>query len=83
MFLISVHLGPPHIVLEPTELVRIQGEAAQIVCSATNADVEFNVILKRGDTKVSPWGKEMTTWSLSIPLSREASSPQTGFLGRG
>lgn len=60
VFLIPGHPGPPHIILEPTELVRIRGEAAQIVCLATNAEVEFDVILKRGDTKVSPWGKEMT-----------------------
>lgn len=60
VFLISGHRGPPHIMLEPAELVRIRGEAAKIVCSATNAVVEFDVILKRGDTKVSPWGKEIT-----------------------
>lgn len=47
--------------LEPTELVRIRGEAAKIVCSATNVEPEFNVFLKRGDTKVSPQGKK-TTW---------------------
>lgn len=46
------HPGPPHIILEPTKLVRIRGEAAQIVCSATHSEVEFNVILKRGDTKL-------------------------------
>ncbi|XP_051019355.1 macrophage colony-stimulating factor 1 receptor [Acomys russatus] len=47
-----VHPGPPPIILEPTELVRIRGEPAQIVCSATNVDVNFNVILKRGDTEL-------------------------------
>lgn len=47
------HPGPPHIILEPTKLVRIRGEAAQIVCSATHSEVEFNVILKRGDTKLA------------------------------
>lgn len=47
-----VHPEPPHITLEPSKLVRIRGEAAQIVCSATNAEVGFNVILKRGDTKL-------------------------------
>ena len=57
MFLVSVHPEPPQIKLEPSKLVRIRGEAAQIVCSATNAEVGFNVILKRGDTKVSPWGE--------------------------
>ncbi|ERE85220.1 macrophage colony-stimulating factor 1 receptor [Cricetulus griseus] len=44
--------GPPNVLLEPTELVRIQGEAAKIVCSATNVDPKFNVFLKRGDTKL-------------------------------
>jgi hypothetical protein len=57
VFLVSVHPEPPQIKLEPSKLVRIRGEAAQIVCSATNAEVGFNVILKRGDTKVSPWGE--------------------------
>nr|BAE42517.1 unnamed protein product [Mus musculus]BAE43398.1 unnamed protein product [Mus musculus] len=47
-----VHPEPPQIKLEPSKLVRIRGEAAQIVCSATNAEVGFNVILKRGDTKL-------------------------------
>uniref|UniRef100_A0A0G2K3Y5 Colony stimulating factor 1 receptor n=1 Tax=Rattus norvegicus TaxID=10116 RepID=A0A0G2K3Y5_RAT len=49
---VKAHPGPPHIILEPTKLVRIRGEAAQIVCSATHSEVEFNVILKRGDTKL-------------------------------
>lgn len=54
--LASVIPGPPTVTLEPTELVRIRGEAAQIVCSATDVDVNFDVFLQRGDTKVSPWG---------------------------
>ncbi|KAL1773521.1 macrophage colony-stimulating factor 1 receptor [Sigmodon hispidus] len=45
--------GPPKIRLDPpTELIRIRGEAAKIVCSATNVDPIFNVFLKRGDTKL-------------------------------
>ncbi|CAO2594215.1 Macrophage colony-stimulating factor 1 receptor [Lemmus lemmus] len=48
----KVPSGPPNVLLEPTELVRIRGEAAKIVCSATNMDPEFNVFLKRGDTKL-------------------------------
>ncbi|XP_057644285.1 macrophage colony-stimulating factor 1 receptor isoform X1 [Chionomys nivalis] len=48
----KVPSGPPYVLLEPTELVRIRGEAAKIVCSATNVDPEFNVFLKHGDTKL-------------------------------
>ncbi|KAH0512912.1 Macrophage colony-stimulating factor 1 receptor [Microtus ochrogaster] len=44
--------GPPYVQLEPTELVRIRGEAAKIVCSATNVEPEFHVFLKHGDTKL-------------------------------
>uniref|UniRef100_A0A8C6QJC9 Macrophage colony-stimulating factor 1 receptor n=1 Tax=Nannospalax galili TaxID=1026970 RepID=A0A8C6QJC9_NANGA len=44
--------GPPHVMLEPTELVRIRGEAAQIICSVTNVDVEFKVFLKHEDTQL-------------------------------
>lgn len=62
LFLASAHPGPPPITLEPTELVRIRGEAAQVVCSATNTDVNFNVILKHGDTEVSLGGED---WAFS------------------
>lgn len=44
--------GPPNVTLKPTELVRIRGEAAQIVCSATNKNPEFHLFLKRGDTEL-------------------------------
>ncbi|XP_059102196.1 macrophage colony-stimulating factor 1 receptor [Peromyscus eremicus] len=44
--------GPPNVTLKPTELVRIRGEAAQIVCSATNVNPEFHLFLKHGDTKL-------------------------------
>uniref|UniRef100_A0A8C5LF77 Macrophage colony-stimulating factor 1 receptor n=2 Tax=Jaculus jaculus TaxID=51337 RepID=A0A8C5LF77_JACJA len=44
--------GPPTLTLEPAELVRIRGEAAQIVCSATNVDFDFSVFLKHGDIKL-------------------------------
>lgn len=54
--LASVIPGPPNVTLEPAELVRIRGEAAQIVCSARNIGVNFDVSLQRGNTKVSPWG---------------------------
>lgn len=54
--LTSVIPGPPTLTLKPTELVRIRGEAAQIVCSASDVDVNFDVFLQHGDTKVSPWG---------------------------
>nr|KAF6346353.1 colony stimulating factor 1 receptor [Pipistrellus kuhlii] len=42
--------GPPTMTLEPAELVRIRGEAAQIVCSASNVDIKFEVFLRRGNT---------------------------------
>uniref|UniRef100_A0A8C3VXM0 Platelet-derived growth factor receptor-like protein n=1 Tax=Catagonus wagneri TaxID=51154 RepID=A0A8C3VXM0_9CETA len=45
--------GPPTLTLKPTELVRIQGEAAQIVCSATDVDVSFDVTLYHGDTELA------------------------------
>ncbi|XP_008564126.1 PREDICTED: macrophage colony-stimulating factor 1 receptor [Galeopterus variegatus] len=45
--------GPPDLTLEPAELVRIRGESARIVCSASNVDVNFNVFLQRGDTKLT------------------------------
>ncbi|KAF7473499.1 macrophage colony-stimulating factor 1 receptor [Marmota monax] len=44
--------GPPTLTLEPAELVRIRGEAAQIVCSSSNLDVDFDVFLKHGNTKL-------------------------------
>nr|XP_012597012.1 macrophage colony-stimulating factor 1 receptor [Microcebus murinus] len=44
--------GPPALTLEPAELVRIRGEAAQIVCSASNIEVEFDVFLQHNDTKL-------------------------------
>ncbi|MBZ3882800.1 Macrophage colony-stimulating factor 1 receptor [Sciurus carolinensis] len=44
--------GPPTLTLEPAELVRIRGEAAQIVCSSSNVDVDFDIFLKHGDTKL-------------------------------
>jgi len=45
--------GPPTLMLEPAELVRIQGETAKIVCSARNVDVNFDVFLQHGDTKLT------------------------------
>ncbi|XP_057587157.1 macrophage colony-stimulating factor 1 receptor [Hippopotamus amphibius kiboko] len=45
--------GPPTLTLKPAELVRIQGEAAQIVCSASDVDVSFDVSLQHGDTKLT------------------------------
>ncbi|XP_037017841.2 macrophage colony-stimulating factor 1 receptor [Artibeus jamaicensis] len=48
----KVVLRPPTVTLEPTELVRIRGEAAQIVCSASDVDVDFEVLLQRGNTKL-------------------------------
>ncbi|XP_006204512.2 macrophage colony-stimulating factor 1 receptor [Vicugna pacos] len=45
--------GPPTLTLKPAELVQIQGEAAQIVCSASDVDVNFDVFLQRGDTKLA------------------------------
>ncbi|XP_012513771.1 PREDICTED: macrophage colony-stimulating factor 1 receptor [Propithecus coquereli] len=44
--------GPPALTLEPGELVRIRGEAAQIVCSASNVEVEFDVFLQHNGTKL-------------------------------
>lgn len=48
----QVFPGPPTLTLEPPELVRIRGEAAQIVCSASDVDVYFDVFLRHGDTKL-------------------------------
>ncbi|XP_012881009.1 PREDICTED: macrophage colony-stimulating factor 1 receptor [Dipodomys ordii] len=45
--------GPPALTLEPTELVRIRGENAQITCKATEPGVHFYVLLKHGDTKLN------------------------------
>ncbi|XP_054424162.1 macrophage colony-stimulating factor 1 receptor [Pteronotus mesoamericanus] len=45
--------GPPNVTLEPAELVRIQGEAARIVCSASDVDVMFDVYLQRGNTQLT------------------------------
>uniref|UniRef100_A0A9L0S2G1 Macrophage colony-stimulating factor 1 receptor n=1 Tax=Equus caballus TaxID=9796 RepID=A0A9L0S2G1_HORSE len=45
--------GPPTLTLEPAELVRIQGETAQIVCSASDVDVNFDVFLQHEDTKLT------------------------------
>lgn len=44
---------PPTVTLKPKELVRIRGEAAQIVCSASNVDVHFDVFLQQGNTKLT------------------------------
>lgn len=44
--------GPPTLTLEPSELVRIRGEAAQIVCSASDVEIHFDVFLQQGDTKL-------------------------------
>uniref|UniRef100_A0A2K5WG90 Macrophage colony-stimulating factor 1 receptor n=1 Tax=Macaca fascicularis TaxID=9541 RepID=A0A2K5WG90_MACFA len=45
--------GPPALTLVPAELVRIRGEAAQIVCSASNIDVDFDVFLQHNTTKLA------------------------------
>ncbi|KAG8504482.1 Macrophage colony-stimulating factor 1 receptor [Galemys pyrenaicus] len=45
--------GPPTLTLKPAELIRIQGEAAQIVCSASDVDIDFEVFLQQGDTKLT------------------------------
>uniref|UniRef100_G1RGX9 Macrophage colony-stimulating factor 1 receptor n=1 Tax=Nomascus leucogenys TaxID=61853 RepID=G1RGX9_NOMLE len=45
--------GPPALTLAPAELVRIRGEAAQIVCSASNVDVNFDVFLQHDNTKLA------------------------------
>ncbi|XP_060036936.1 macrophage colony-stimulating factor 1 receptor isoform X2 [Erinaceus europaeus] len=42
----------PNVTLEPAELVRIQGEAAQIVCSVTDITIDFKVSFFQGDTKL-------------------------------
>ncbi|XP_045140647.1 macrophage colony-stimulating factor 1 receptor [Echinops telfairi] len=52
--------GAPALVLEPTELVRIRGETAEIVCSAKSQDPAFEVSLLHRDTKVSPG--EIAEW---------------------
>lgn len=70
----SVIPGPPTLTLEPAELVRIQGETAKIMCSASDVDVNFDVFLQRGDTKVSPWGRG---WGLPVLLALQA-PPQAG-----
>ncbi|XP_023571133.1 macrophage colony-stimulating factor 1 receptor isoform X3 [Octodon degus] len=48
----KVHPGPPTLTLEPAELIRIRGEAAKIVCSARDVDVDFSVVLKHGDNEL-------------------------------
>lgn len=48
----KVILRPPPVTLEPSELVRIRGEAARIVCSASDVEVDFELILQRGNTKL-------------------------------
>nr|BAG57697.1 unnamed protein product [Homo sapiens] len=45
--------GPPALTLVPAELVRIRGEAAQIVCSASSVDVNFDVFLQHNNTKLA------------------------------
>ncbi|PNI71915.1 CSF1R isoform 4, partial [Pan troglodytes] len=45
--------GPPALTLAPAELVRIRGEAAQIVCSASSVDVNFDVFLQHNNTKLA------------------------------
>ncbi|KAL0608087.1 Macrophage colony-stimulating factor 1 receptor [Plecturocebus cupreus] len=52
-FRLKVQKGPPALTLEPAELVRIRGEAAQIVCSASNVDIDFDVFLQHSNTKLT------------------------------
>lgn len=66
--LASVVLRPPQVTLEPSELVRIRGEAARIVCSASDVDFNFELILQRGNTEVSPWGDSRVT-SAHLPTT--------------
>ncbi|XP_042637281.1 macrophage colony-stimulating factor 1 receptor [Orycteropus afer afer] len=47
--------GPPALTLEPAELVRIQGESAQIVCSASSVDPAIDISLQHGDTKLTSY----------------------------
>ncbi|XP_037364853.1 macrophage colony-stimulating factor 1 receptor [Talpa occidentalis] len=44
---------PPKLTMEPAELIRIQGESAQIVCSASNVDINFEIFLQQGGTKLT------------------------------
>ncbi|XP_072486800.1 macrophage colony-stimulating factor 1 receptor [Notamacropus eugenii] len=53
----KVLLGPPKLWLEPSELVRIQGEPAQIICTATNPDVRFDIVLKHQEKENTSLGK--------------------------
>lgn len=62
---VSVIPGPPALTLVPAELVRIRGEAAQIVCSASNIDVDFDVFLQHNTTKVSPCRSQGEVWPSS------------------
>lgn len=68
--LASVVPGPPTVTLEPAELVRIRGEAAQIVCSASNVDIKFEVFLQRGNTTVSPPGGDSRVEPAHLPSTR-------------
>ncbi|XP_006893761.1 PREDICTED: macrophage colony-stimulating factor 1 receptor isoform X2 [Elephantulus edwardii] len=45
--------GPPVLTLEPAELVRIQGEAAQIVCAVRSMDPSFEMYLQHRNTKLT------------------------------
>lgn len=68
--LASVVLRPPTVTLEPAELVRIRGEAARIVCSASDIEIDFEVILQRGNTKVSPRG-DSRVMSAHLPTTSD------------
>ncbi|XP_068958733.1 macrophage colony-stimulating factor 1 receptor [Petaurus breviceps papuanus] len=53
----KVLLGPPKLWLESSELVRIRGEPAQIICTATNRDIKFDVVLKHEQKENTSLGK--------------------------
>ncbi|XP_043836104.1 macrophage colony-stimulating factor 1 receptor [Dromiciops gliroides] len=53
----KVLLGPPKLWLEPSELVRIQGEPAQIICTASNVDIKSHVVLKHQQKENTSLGK--------------------------
>ncbi|XP_075852331.1 macrophage colony-stimulating factor 1 receptor isoform X2 [Microcebus murinus] len=77
--------GPPALTLEPAELVRIRGEAAQIVCSASNIEVEFDVFLQHNDTKLDFVTIKNTyryTSTLSLPRLKPSEAGRYSFMAR-
>lgn len=75
--------GPPKLWLEPSELIRIQGESAQIVCTATNPDTRFDIVLKHQQKESTSLGKCQykfidDNYQCTINFTITAVSPEDG-----